>query len=61
MVVIDVSDPQIFGDVLHEARHPAAADPSDHLDHSVIMVEAANLFQIVFFGEQTHTGPNLVY
>lgn len=34
------------------------ADAADDLDHPVVMVEAANLLQVVFSGEQTHTGSN---
>ena len=51
--------PQIFGDALHEAGLAAAADAADDLDHPVVMVKAANLLQVVFSGEQTHTGSNL--
>lgn len=51
--------PQIFGDALHEAGLAAAADAADDLDHPIVMVEAANLLQVVFSGEQTYTGSNL--
>lgn len=59
MVIIDAFCPELFGDALHEARLSAAAYSGDHLDYPVIMVEAADLFQVVFSGEQTHTGSNL--
>ena len=59
MVVIDAFGPELFGDALHEAGLSAAAYSGDHLDHPVIMVEATDLFQVVFSGEQTHTGSNL--
>ena len=59
MVVIDAFGPELFGDALHEAGLPAAADPGDHLDHPVVMVEAADLFQVVFSGKQAHTDSNL--
>lgn len=59
MVIIDAFGPELFGDALHEAGLPAAAYSGDHLDHPVIMVETADLFQIVFSGKQTHTGSNL--
>lgn len=59
MVVIDAFGPELFGDALHEAGLSAAADPGDHLDHPVVMVEAADLFQIVFSGKQAHTDSNL--
>lgn len=50
--------PQIFGYALHEAGLAAAADAADDLDYPVVMVEASNLLQVVFSGEQTHTGSN---
>lgn len=52
MVVIDAFGPELFGDALHEAGLPAAADPGDHLDHPVVMVEAADLFQVVSLGNK---------
>lgn len=59
MLVIDAFGPQLFGDALHEAGLAAAAYAGDYLDHPGVMVEAANLFQVVFSGKQTHTGSNL--
>ena len=58
-LVIDAFRPQLFGDALHEAGLAAATDAGDDLDHPVVMVEAANLLQVVFSREQTHTGSNL--
>ena len=58
-LVIDTFRPQLFGDALHEARLAAATDAGDDLDHPVVMVEAANLLQVVFPREQAHTGSNL--
>ena len=59
VLVIDAFGPQLFGDAPHEAGFAAAADAGDDLDHSVVMVEGANLLQVVFSWEQTHTGSNL--
>lgn len=58
VVVIDAFGPQLFGDSLHEAGLAAAVDAGDDLDHPVVMVEAANLLQVVLSREQTHTGSN---
>lgn len=49
----------VFGDALHEAGLTAAAYAGDDLDYPVVMVEAADLLQIVFTRKQTHTGSNL--
>ena len=59
MLVIDAFGPQLFGDALHEAGFTAATDTGDYLDHPFVMVEAADLFQVVFSRKQTHTGSNL--
>jgi len=40
-----------FGDALHEAGLAAAADAGDCLDYPGVMVEAANLLQVVFSEE----------
>ena len=59
MFFVDAFGPQIFGDALHEAGLAAAADAGDSLDHPCVMVEAANLLQVVLSDEYTHTGSNL--
>ena len=59
MPVIDAFCPQLFGDTLHEAGFAAAADAGNDLDHPFVMVEATNLFQVVFSRKQMHTGSNL--
>ena len=59
MFVINTFGPQLFGDALHEAGLATATDAGDDLDHPVVMVKAANLIQVVFSREQTHTGSNL--
>ena len=59
MLVIDAFRPQLFGDALHEAGFAAAADAGDDLDHPVVMVEAADLLQVVLSRKQTHAGSNL--
>ena len=48
MLVIDAFCPQLFGDALHEAGLAAATDAGDDLDHPFVMVEATNLFQVIF-------------
>ena len=51
--------PELLGDGLHEARLAAPADPGEDLDHAVVVVEPADLLEVVLALEQTHTGPNL--
>jgi hypothetical protein len=58
-LVSDAFGPQLFGDALHEAGLAASADAGNDLDHPVVMVEAANLLQVVLSREQPHVGPNL--
>ncbi len=59
VVLLHARNPELLGDDLHEARLAAPADAGEHLDHAVVVVEPANLLEIVLALEQTHTGPNL--
>ena len=57
VLVIDAFRPQLFGDALHEAGLAAAADADDDLYHPIVMVEAANLLQVVSLGNKRILAP----
>lgn len=50
---------ELPGDGLHKTRLAAPADSGENFDRAVVVVEPADLLEVVHALEQTHPGPNL--